>query len=136
MQVGGGVIVLLLAIAMVLGKESTFKGSPSIANEDGVREAAIVPLAVPLLAGPAAFSYVMGNSTWHTSADLVHVGVPILLVGVGCWITFYMASQAEKKIRQSTLDVVQRVGGFILAAIAIEMMATGLRGLFPLLAPA
>ena len=135
MQIGGGVIVLLLAIAMVLGKESTFKGSPSIANEDGVREAAIVPLAVPLLAGPAAFSYVMGNSAWHTSADLIHVVLPILLVGVGCWITFYMASQAEKKIRQSTLDVVQRVGGFILAAIAVEMMATGLRGLFPMLAP-
>jgi multiple antibiotic resistance protein len=136
MQVGGGVIVLLLAIAMVLGKESTFKGSPSIANEDGVREAAIVPLAVPLLAGPAAFSYVMGNSAWHTSADLIHVVVPILLVGIACWITFYMASQAEKKIRQSTLDVIQRVGGFILAAIAVEMMATGLRGLFPMLAPA
>jgi multiple antibiotic resistance protein len=136
MQIGGGVIVLLLAIAMVLGKESTFKGSPSIASEDGVREAAIVPLAVPLLAGPAAFSYVMGNSTWHTSADLIHVVMPILLVGIGCWITFYMASQAEKKIRQSTLDVVQRVGGFILAAIAVEMMATGLRGLFPMLAPA
>ena len=135
MQVGGGVIVLLLAIAMVLGRESTFKGSPSIANEDGVREAAIVPLAVPLLAGPAAFSYVMGNSAWHTSADLIHVVVPIFLVGTGCWITFYMAGQAEKKIRQSTLDVVQRVGGFILAAIAVEMMATGLRGLFPMLAP-
>lgn len=136
MQVGGGVIVLLLAIAMVLGKESTFKGSPSIANEDGVQEAAIVPLAVPLLAGPAAFSYVMGNSAWHTSADLIHVVVPILIVGIVCWITFYMAYQAEKKIRQSTLDVIQRVGGFILAAMAIEMMATGLRGLFPMLAPA
>jgi multiple antibiotic resistance protein len=135
MQVGGGVIVLLLAIAMVLGKESTFKGSPAVANEDGVREAAIVPLAVPLLAGPAAFSYVMGNSAWHTSADLIHVVVPILIVGIVCWITFFMALQAEKKIRQSTLDVVQRVGGFILAAIAVEMMATGLRGLFPMLAP-
>jgi multiple antibiotic resistance protein len=136
MQVGGGVIVLLLAIAMVLGKESTFKGSPSIANETGIREAAIVPLAVPLLAGPAAFSYVMGNSAWHTSADLIHVVAPILIVGIACWLTFYMACQAEKKIRQSTLDVVQRVGGFILAAIAVEMMATGLRGLFPMLAPA
>ena len=77
MQVGGGVIVLLLAIAMVLGKESTFKGSPRIANEDGVREAAIVPLAVPLLAGPAAFSYVMGNSAWQTYADLIHVVVAL-----------------------------------------------------------
>ena len=136
MQVGGGVIVLLLAIAMVLGKESTFKGSPSVANESGVREAAIVPLAVPLLAGPAAFSYVMGNSAWRTSADLIHVVVPILIAGIGCWITFHMACHAEKKIRQSTLDVVQRVGGFILAAMAVEMMATGLRGLFPMLAPA
>jgi multiple antibiotic resistance protein len=137
MQVGGGVIVLLLAIAMVLGKESTFKGSsPNIANEERLREAAIVPLAVPLLAGPAAFSYVMANSAWHAFADLIHVVMPILLVGIGCWLTFYMASHAEKKIRQSTLDVVQRIGGFILAAIAVEMMATGLRRLFPLLAPA
>lgn len=62
--------------------------------------------------------------------------VPILIVGIVCWITFYMACQAEKKIRQSTLDVIQRVGGFILAAMAVEMMATGLRGLFPMLAPA
>ncbi|GAB1718790.1 MAG: UPF0056 membrane protein [Nitrosospira sp.] len=133
MQVGGGVIVLLLAIAMVLGQETTFKGSPGIANEDGIREAAIVPLAVPLLAGPAAFSYVMGNSAWHATADLIHVVMPILLVGIGCWLTFYMASHAEKKIRQSTLDVVQRIGGFILAAIAVEMMAAGLRKLFPML---
>jgi multiple antibiotic resistance protein len=133
MQVGGGVIVLLLAIAMVLGKESTFKGLPAAANENGVREAAIVPLAVPLLAGPAAFSYVMANSAWHTFADLIHVVMPILIVGIACWITFYIACQAEKKIRQSTLDVIQRVGGFILAAIAIEMMANGLRGLFPML---
>jgi multiple antibiotic resistance protein len=136
MQVGGGIVVLLLAIAMVLGKESTFKGSPSAANEYGVRQAAIVPLAVPLLAGPAAFSYVMGNSAWHTSAGLIHIVVPILIVGLACWITFHMASQAEKNIRQSTLDVVQRVGGLILAAMAVEMMAAGLRGLFPMLVPA
>lgn len=136
MQVGGGVIVLLLAIAMVLGKESTFKGSPSVITENGVREAAIVPLAIPLLAGPAAFSYVMGNSTWHTYTDLIHVVVPILIVGMACWITFHTACQAENNIRQSTLDVIERVGGFILAAMAVEMMAAGLRGLFPLLTPA
>ena len=135
MQVGGGVIVLLLAIAMVLGKESTFKGSPSVTTENGGREAAIVPLAIPLLAGPAAFSYVMGNSAWHSYEDLIHVVAPILIVGAACWITFHMACQAEKAIRQPTLDVVERVGGFILAAMAVEMMAAGLRGLFPLLTP-
>lgn len=136
MQVGGGIIVLLLAIAMVLGKESTFKGAPAVTTENGVREAAIVPLAVPLLAGPAAFSYVMGNSVWHTYADLIHVVAPVLIMGIACWMIFHIACQAEKKIRQSTLDVVERVGGFILAAMAVEMVATGLRGLFPMLSSA
>jgi multiple antibiotic resistance protein len=136
MQVGGGIIVLLLAIAMVLGKETSFKGTPPIAEERRAREASIVPLAVPLLAGPAAFSYVMGNSAWREAADLIHIVLPILIVGLGCWVSFRLACRAEMQIRRATLDVVERVGGFILAAMAVEMMATGLRGLFPILTPA
>ena len=132
MQVGGGIIVLLLAIAMVLGKETTFKGMPTT-DSHGAREASIIPLAVPLLAGPAAFSYVMANSIWHGYTDLIHVVLPILIVGASCWITFRLACSAERQIRKSTLDLVERIGGFILAAIAVEMIATGLRGLFPVL---
>lgn len=135
MQVGGGIIVLLLAIAMVLGKETSFKGSPPVTEEPRASETVIVPLAVPLLAGPAAFSYVMGNSVWRSYPDLIHVVVPILVVGISCWLTFRMACHSSTVIRQTTLDVVERVGGFILAAMAVEMMATGLRGLFPMLTP-
>jgi multiple antibiotic resistance protein len=136
MQVGGAVIVLLLAIAMVLGKETSFKGTPPVPGTQAVvADASIVPLAVPLLAGPAAFSYVMGNSVWHTTTELVAVLLPILVVGFSCWITFRAACRAEREIRKSTLDLVERVGGFILAAIAVEMMATGLRSLFPILGP-
>lgn len=136
MKVGGGIIVLLLAIAMVLGKESNFKGAPVVTAGIESREAAIVPLAIPLLAGPAAFSYVMANSAWHSYTDLIHVIAPILIVGIACWTTFHIACQAQNSLRQSTLDVVERIGGFILAAMAVEMMATGLRGLFPLLTTA
>ncbi|HTY02268.1 MAG TPA: MarC family protein [Rhodocyclaceae bacterium] len=136
MQVGGAVIVLLLAIAMVLGKETTFKGSPPpLADEGIVREASIIPLAVPLLAGPAAFSYVMANAAWRDTAELMSVILPIAVTGLSCWIIFRAASRAERQIGRSTLDLVERVGGFILAAIAVEMMATGLRGLFPVLGP-
>jgi multiple antibiotic resistance protein len=133
MQVGGGIIVLLLAIAMVLGKETSFKGMAASAEGHTVREAAVIPLAVPLLAGPAAFSYVMANGSWHSYTDLIHVVLPILIVGLSCWLTFRLACSAERQIRKSTLDLVERIGGFILAAIAVEMMATGLRGLFPAL---
>ncbi|MCK9381997.1 MAG: MarC family protein [Sulfuritalea sp.] len=134
MRVGGGIIVLLLAIAMVLGQETSFKGLPSTASGSRASEASIVPLAVPLLAGPAAFSYVMGNSEWHAYTDLIHVIVPILIVGIACWFTFHTACHRGEQIRQSTLDIVERVGGFILAAMAVEMIASGLRALFPLLA--
>jgi len=135
MQVGGGVIVLLLAIAMVLGKETSFKGYPPATGSHEISDASIVPLAVPLLAGPAAFSYVMGNSVWQDYADLIHVVLPIFIVGISCWVTFRVAASAHRRIRQATLDIVERVGGFILAAMAVEMMATGLRGLFPILVP-
>jgi multiple antibiotic resistance protein len=133
MKVGGGIIVLLLAIAMVLGQETSFKGLPR--SSDGMEpgEVSIVPLAVPLLAGPAAFSYVMGNGEWHGYADLAHVLLPILFVGAACWITFRIACHQGAMIRRSTLDIVERVGGFILAAMAVEMIAGGLRSLFPVL---
>jgi multiple antibiotic resistance protein len=134
MQVGGGVIVLLLAVAMVLGKESNFKGVPHPDDVPAPPEASLIPLAVPLLAGPAAFSYVMANSAWARYVDLVHVVLPILFAGGVCWLTFRIACSAERQIRKSTLDLVERLGGFLLAAIAIEMMATGLRALFPALA--
>lgn len=136
LQVGGGIIVLLLSVAMVLGKETSFKGLPPEGGSRGARRISIVPLAVPLLAGPAAFSYVMGNNVWQRNVDLIHVVLPILLVGLSCWISFWVASNTPRQIRQSTLDLVERIGGFILAAMAIEMMASGLRQLFPLLSPA
>jgi multiple antibiotic resistance protein len=136
MRVGGGIIVLLLAIAMVLGQETSFKGLPNAAVEGGSSsQASIVPLAVPLLAGPAAFSYAMANSEWNGYRDLIHVIAPILIVGLACWITFRTAGYRGSAIRQSTLDIVERVGGFILSAMAVEMIATGLRSLFPVLQP-
>ena len=136
MRVGGGIIVLLLAIAMVLGQETSFKGLPNAAAEGLGSQRSIVPLAVPLLAGPAAFSYVMANSEWHDYRDLVHVIAPILIVGLACWITFYTAGHRGSAIRQSTLDIVERVGGSILSAMAVEMIATGQRSQFPVLLPA
>lgn len=136
MQVGGAVIVLLLAVAMVLGKETTFKGSPPSADAPVAQDASVIPLAVPLLAGPAAFSYVMANAAWNSTAELVSVLLPIVITGLSCWLIFRAASRAEREIRKATLDLVERVGGFILAAIAVEMMATGLRSLFPVLGPA
>lgn len=104
-------------------------------NYENVKDASIVPLAIPLLAGSAAFSYVMGNSERHGYVDLIHVVMPILIVGIASWVIFYFACKTENEIWQLTQNIVERVSGLILGAMAVEMIATGLRSLFPILAP-
>lgn len=130
LKVGGGIIVLLLAIAMVLGKETSFKGAPTDMGALKVRDPSLVPLVIPLLAGPAAFSYVMANSTWQRPADLIHIILPIVIVGIACWLTFHFSLHAKRIIKGNNLDLMERIAGFILATMAVEMMADGLRTLF------
>lgn len=128
MQVGGGVIMLLLAIAMVLGKESTFKGMPESGEP---LTASVVPLAIPLLAGPAAFSYVISGSVWSTYIGVITTLVPIFIVGSACWALYHIASRTDHTANKTTLDLVERIGGFLLTAMSVELMAAGIKGLFP-----
>jgi multiple antibiotic resistance protein len=130
LRVGGGLIVLLLAIAMVLGKETSFKGAPTDMDPLKIRDPSLVPLVIPLLAGPAAFSYVMANSTWQRPVDLVHIVLPIVIVVIACWLTFRLALRAKQIINTGRLDLMERIAGFILSAMAVEMIAVGLRELF------
>lgn len=151
MQVGGAVIMGLLAIAMVMGKESSFKGSylarpddagtssgAVIHNSPGHRSpvahpVSIVPLAIPLLAGPASFSYVISNG-WQVRDGLVITLVPVLIVGASCWLVYYLASSADHEANRVTLDLVERISGFLLISMSADLLATGLRALFPGLA--
>jgi multiple antibiotic resistance protein len=130
LKVGGGIIVLLLAIAMVLGKETSFKGAPTDMGPLKIRDPSLVPLVIPLLAGPAAFSYVMANSTWQRPSDLIHIVLPIVIVGVACWLIFHFSLHAKRIVKGNNLDLMERIAGFILATMAVEMMADGLRALF------
>lgn len=132
MQFAGGTIAMLVALAMVMAKEETVKMS---AGEKTSAEtaASIVPLGIPLLVGPAALSYVMATSNFSQAWDLVHIVLPPVLVGILTWVVFSVASKSQQLFSSNALSVLERVAGFLLAAIAVEMMATGLKGMFPLL---
>ncbi|KVP16877.1 MarC family protein [Burkholderia ubonensis] len=133
MQFAGGTIAMLVALAMVMAKEETVKMS---AGEKTSAEtaASLVPLGIPLLVGPAALSYVMATSHFSQAWDLVHIVLPPVLVGLLTWGVLEVAGKSQKLFSTNALSVLERVAGFLLAAIAVEMMATGLKGMFPLLA--
>jgi multiple antibiotic resistance protein len=132
MQFAGGTIAMLVALAMVLAKEETVKMS---AGEKTSAEtaASLVPLGIPLLVGPAALSFVMATSSFTRASDLVSIVLPPVFVGLLTWVVFSMASRTQKLFSANALSVLERITGFLLAAIAVEMMATGLKGIFPLL---
>lgn len=131
MQVGGGIIALMLGIAMALGKEENLKGS---APSPQLTTMSIVPLAIPLMAGPAAMAFMMTSAHGATWQELLLTAlIPPLVLGVSTWAIFKMASHSEKWISQGTLSVMERLAGFLLTVLSIEMMANGLKSLFPAL---
>jgi multiple antibiotic resistance protein len=129
MQAAGGILALILAIAMVLGKEEAVKQGHS-PKELGPK---VVPLAIPLMVGPAAISFTIANSHWKSAYDLPTFIIPPVVVGLATWLTFGASARADKVVSATVLDLIEKVGGFLLAAMAVEMLGSGLKGMFPAL---
>jgi multiple antibiotic resistance protein len=134
-QVGGGLVLLLMALAMLNAHVGDIRQTPAEAREMKEREyGGVVPLAVPLLAGPGA----IGTSIIAAQ----HGGVPhqaallvcILLVSAVLWLVLHLAQAMASRMGNTGLNIASRLLGLLLAAIAIQTMAGGLRELFPGLA--
>jgi multiple antibiotic resistance protein len=126
----GGFILLLMAVTMLQSKMSNVHDE--VHEDDSV---ALVPLTMPLLAGPGAISTVIVYA--HQSEGLVHFGLilcAIVLVCFALWLTLIAMPWLSKHITPKAISMSTRLMGLLLCAIAIEFMAKGLKGLFPMLA--
>lgn len=92
----------------------------------------VVPLALPLLAGPGAISTVIlfGQQSDALAHRLVLIGI-CWLIALSVWISYRLAPQISKRLSQTSLNVASRVMGLILAAMAVEFIVGGLRQLLP-----
>ncbi|NOZ38460.1 MAG: YchE family NAAT transporter [Gammaproteobacteria bacterium] len=135
-RVGGGILILLMAIAMLHAKTSHIKQTDEEADELVEKESvAIVPLAMPLLAGPGAISTVILAA--HKSNGVGHYSIivlGILLLSLIVWGVLRLSPWIADRISATGINIITRIMGLILAAIAIEFIANGLKGLFPVLA--
>lgn len=134
-RVGGGLVLLLMALAMLNAEAGGVRQSSAEAQELEQGELhGVVPLAVPLLAGPGAISTtIIASEAGGVVHRLLIVGC-ILLVCALLWVTLRLAHVIAPKIGQTGLNIATRLLGLLLAAIAIQTMAEGLKGLFPGLA--
>ena len=133
-RVGGGILVLLMAIAMLQAKTSQVRQTDEEADESIEKESvAIVPLAMPLLAGPGAISTVILAA--HKASGVLHyltIALIIILLSLLVWAALRMAPWIEKRISATGINIFTRIMGLILASIAVEFIAKGIKGLFAL----
>lgn len=133
-RVGGGLVLLLMALAMLNARTGDVRQTAQEADEFEQSDGrGVVPLAIPLLAGPGAISTVIVAA--HGDG-LLHRLIVILCVVLACallWITLRLAAPVGKRLGTTGLNIVNRLLGLLLAAFAVESMASGLRALFPAL---
>ncbi|PKO53683.1 MAG: amino acid transporter [Betaproteobacteria bacterium HGW-Betaproteobacteria-20] len=135
-QVGGGVLLMLIAISMMHGKQGGTRQTPEEAESLAEREViAIVPLSIPLLAGPGAISsmIIAAQETSSFTAHLFLV-VPIFIIAMIIWLVFRLSVGISNRLGPIGINIVTRLMGLILAAMAVEFITHGLIGLFPQLA--
>ncbi len=134
-QVGGGMLLLISSLQMLNAqpaesrKTDLSEGSDKVDAGDSI---AIVPLTIPLLTGPATIStmviYAQKSKHWWELAILVGYGV---VIGVSVWISFALSGRIARALGPTGINVMTRIMGLLLAALAIEVMSEGLSKLFP-----
>ncbi len=134
-RVGGGIVVLLMALSMLAAQPGRLRQTPEEAAEAISKEAvAVVPLGIPLLAGPGAISTVIIQM--DRGSGLLHKGLVvacIVVVSGLCWILLRNAERVERFVGRIGLNVAIRLFGLVLAAIAVEFIVNGLKQMLPIL---
>ena len=129
-QVGGGALLLINSLQMLNAKTPEGGSVDSGAST----HIAVVPLAIPLLTGPATIStmviYAQKSQTWWQQGVLVAYGA--VIAGV-VFLCFSAAGRIARALGPTGINIMTRLMGLILAALAVELLVSGLMDLFPIL---
>jgi multiple antibiotic resistance protein len=127
-RIAGGVILLLIGLDMLRARRSQTKETPSETEESMEKEdVGIIPLGVPMLAGPGSISTVMvlvggAPAWWYAGGVFVSIGVVALL---SYWI-LAAADRVRGYLGETGIRILTRLMGLLLTAIAVQFMLNGL----------
>jgi multiple antibiotic resistance protein len=135
LKVAGGVLLFLVSIDMIYARPSRARASEEDTAEGAMKDdVAVFPLAIPLLSGPGAIVTVfILSDRAKTTMDTLVVYFSIVLV---MFLSFVILSQASRMARflgQIGINVVSRLMGLILAALAVQFMIDGVLQAFPIM---
>lgn len=132
MRFVGGVLVLYRALHMLYGEDPRERHSDEERKEAAAKlpaDFAIIPFGIPLLAGPGTLSTVMGMIAGVTFLEYLVVIVAILANGWVCYQFLRQAPRVMEKMGALGTKVVNKLMGLILAAVAMQFLINGVKGL-------
>ncbi|MHB8173522.1 MAG: MarC family protein [Nitrospirota bacterium] len=134
-KVGGGIIILLMAIAMMQAHYAPARQTTEEYHEaEEKKSIAVVPIAMPLLAGPGAISTVIVYS--QSPYKPLHLAIIVficILVSFLTWVFLRAAGKVSRVMSRTAINIVTRLMGLLLAAISVELITGGLAQIFPAL---
>jgi multiple antibiotic resistance protein len=137
LRIAGGLLLLLIALDMLISTglhakktESVDKGVP----DDEIESVAITPMATPLIVGPGVMTVTVVYMNLAAGWDKAFVLAAILVAMLGSWIVLVNCDLLYHVLHRDGTRVLTKVMGIVLAAIATEMMISGILGAFPVLA--
>ena len=139
-QVGGGILVFLIAVSMMNSGSNPAKPKIGTQEHDEITvqprpnmgAVAIVPLAMPLIIGPGGISTVIihASAERHMN-DLFAIVAAGAAISVICYLSLLAAAKVSRWLGETGLTVLNRIMGMLLAAVAVEIVIAGIRSLFP-----
>jgi multiple antibiotic resistance protein len=134
-RIAGGILLLLTALEMMRAKAAARAGGED--TEVNITSVGIVPLGIPLLAGPGAIVTTIVDATALPSiAHKIAVSLVVVLVALIVYVVLRLSAKADKYLSPTAMTVFNRVMGIIIASIAIEFILNGLAAKFPVLTQA
>jgi multiple antibiotic resistance protein len=121
----GGLLLLLVSLELLQGESSD---APRKKNKN----VALVPLGTPLLAGPGAIvAMMLFVQQADNSAKITALSVAVIIVHLLIGATLMFSTKIVALIKESGVDLLARIAGLLLAAIAVEMLISAIKDFFP-----
>ncbi len=132
-RIAGGSLITLIAWSMLQGKLGEVRHNKEEKGESVAKESiAVVPLALPLMAGPGAISStIVYASQFRTPGQLLGLSLVVVVFSLFSWLVFRAAPLLFRLMGKTGINVVTRIMGLIMMSLGIEIIVAGLKYMFP-----
>lgn len=132
-RIAGGILIISIAFSMISGEFiNKIKKEKDQKKEKKIENISVVPLAMPLIAGPGAISSTIVWSTYYfTWINLFICSLVIFLFSFICWLCFQAAPCVVQILGETGINIITRIMGLLLMSLGIEFISTGISAILP-----